>query len=244
MREGPADLLRGALDLLWPRVCFACGASLGGTREAWLCGACRGALPLFRPGDDLCGTCGAPRGPAADPASCRDCAAVRPRFEAVRAAGAWKGPLRSLVVALKYGRRPDCAWPLGEILAGRLAGWEPLAAGALLVPFPTTAAARRARGFDPPALLAREVARRLRLPLARGVLARRGNPPPQASLPRSSRLASPRGTVEVRRPGPVAGRTVLLVDDVLTTGASASEAARVLLRAGALRVLVAAAARA
>jgi predicted amidophosphoribosyltransferase len=238
------DLGRGALDLLWPRACYACDASLGGTREPWICAACRDALPLFREGDSLCARCARPLGPLSAAGACPDCRQVAPRFEAVRAAGAYRGPLRRLVTGFKYARRPSCAWPLGEILAERLRGWGAVGDGALLVPFPTTAAARRRRGFDPPDLLAGEVARRLRLPLAPGALRRVGEPAPQASLSRTDRLAGPRGTLVVARPAGIRDRTVLLVDDVLTTGASASEAARVLLGAGAARVLVAVAARA
>jgi len=239
-----ADLARGALDLLWPRSCQACGTTLGGTRERWLCAPCRAALPLFREGDDLCARCAAPLGPGTAAGGCGDCRRLRPRFEAVRAAGAYRATLRRLVVGMKYARLRDRAWPLGELMADRLRGWGPLADGAIVVPFPTTAAARRRRGFDPPALLAAEVARLLRLPGSPRSLSRTGEPPPQASLPRSGRLRAPRGTVRVDRPERFRGRTVLLVDDVLTTGATADAAARALLRAGAARVLVAVAARA
>jgi predicted amidophosphoribosyltransferase len=244
MRETIADLGRGALDLLWPRECYACDASLGGTRERWLCAPCREDLPLFGEDDDLCATCARPLGPVAAAGSCPDCASVRPRFEAVRAAGAYRGPLRRLVTGLKYALRPSCAWPLGALAAERLRDWGPLRDGAIVVPFPTTDAARRRRGFDPPALLAEEIAGRLGLPRAAGALRRNASPPPQASLPRTARLDAPRGTVAVRKPRAIEGRTVLLVDDVLTTGASADAAARALLAAGAERVIVAVAARA
>jgi ComF family protein len=244
VREAIRDLGRGALDLLWPRECYACEATLGGTREPWLCGECRAALPLFVDGDSLCPRCGRPLGPAAAPASCPDCRQVHPQFEEVRAAGAYRGPLRRLVTGFKYARRPSCAWPLGELVADRIRGWATLHDGVVLVPFPTTASARRKRGFDPPALLAEEIARRLGIPPEAGALVRVGEPAPQASLSRTARLEGPRGSVAVARLEAVEGRTVLLVDDVLTTGASASEAARVLLDAGAERVLVAVAARA
>ncbi len=236
------DLARGALDLLWPRTCFACGETLGGTREPWLCGRCRAAIPALSAGLASCARCAAFLGPEGAGGSCRDCARLRPRFEAVRAVGLYRGPLRRLLVSMKYARRPEGAWPLGELMAEAVRGWE--GGGAVIVPFPTTEAARKRRGFDPPALLAAEVARRRGLPLAEGALRRTGSPPPQASLSRSERLRSPRGTVEAVRPEVLRDRTVLLVDDVLTTGASASEAARVLLGAGAARVLVAVAARA
>lgn len=244
MEELSSDLLRGALDLIWPRECLSCRATLGGTREPWLCGTCRAALPLFGEDDPLCAVCSRALGPATATEGCPDCRRLRPRFEAVRAAGAYKGTLRRLIVGMKYARRPDRAWPLGEILAARLRDWGPATGAALLVPVPTTAAARRRRGFDPPERIAAEVARRLRIPLGAGVLAREGDPPPQASLPRGERLKAPRGTVRVLGPGAVAGRTVVLVDDVLTTGATANAAAKALLRAGAARVVVAVAARA
>ncbi len=244
MRDAIRDLGRGALDLLWPRGCYVCPAPLGGTREPWLCGACRAALPLFLDGDSLCPRCGRPLGPATAEGACPDCRRVRPRFEEVRAAGAYRGPIRRLVTGFKYARRPSCAWPLGEMMADRIRGWATLHDGVVLVPFPTTDGARRRRGFEPPALLAAEISRRLGIPPAAGVLRRVGDPPPQASLSRTARLEAPRGSVAVARGEAVEGRTVLLVDDVLTTGASASEAARVLLEAGAERVLVTVAARA
>jgi predicted amidophosphoribosyltransferase len=239
-----SDLARGALDLLWPRDCKACGTTLGGTREPWLCAPCRAGLPLFSEDDTLCAVCARPLGRGTAGGGCPDCRRLRPRFEAVRAAGAYRGTLRRLVVGMKYAGRPDRAWPLGDLLAARLAGWGPARGVALVVPFPTTASARRRRGFDPPERIAEEVALRLGLPLAARVLERTGEPRPQASLPRGERLRAPRGTVRVRRPEAVAGRAVLLVDDVLTTGATADAAARALLRAGASRVLVAVAARA
>jgi predicted amidophosphoribosyltransferase len=239
-----AGRLGGALDLHWPRSCFACAAPLGGTAEPWLCAPCRAALPLHREADPACPRCDRPLGPGVPTSACPDCRRLRPRFAAVRAAGDYRGPLRRLVTGLKYARLPSCAWPLGEILADRLRGWEALAGGPVVVPFPTTAEARRRRGFDPPALLAAEVAGRLRLPHAPRALRRTGSPPPQASLSRTARLAAPRGTVAAARPGEIAGRSILLVDDVLTTGATADEAARVLLAAGAAEIHVAVVARA
>ena len=244
MKELLPDLVRGALDLLWPRVCFACGATLGGTREPWLCARCRATIPALSAGLASCPLCAAFLGPEGAAGECTDCARLRPRFDGVRAAGVYRGPLRRLVVAMKYAGRSDGAWPLGELMAEALRDGPP---PALVAPCPPTAAAGGRRGFDPPALLAAEVARRRGCPLAAGLLVRSGEPPPQASLPRAARLAAPRGTVAAAPgtpPASVAGKVVLLVDDVLTTGASASEAARVLKGAGARRVMVVVAARA
>jgi len=160
------------------------------------------------------------------------------------AGGAYGGALRRLVTGLKYAGRRSCAWPLAHRLHRRMDRWAPAAeTDAVLVPFPGTAASRKARGYDPPAVLAAELAAARGLPLESGVLARTGRPVPQASLSRSQRLQAPRGTVAVLRPEAVRGRTVILVDDVLTTGATASEATRMLRRAGARTVAIAVAAR-
>lgn len=242
--DAPAGPWTGLLDLLWPRVCYLCAADLGGTSRPWLCRRCDDALPRFGPSDRACPRCAAPRGDGVDARDCRDCHRVRPRFAAAVAAGAYRGGLRRLVTGLKYARRREHAWPLAALVHG---AWREAAVvlpgDAVLVPMPSTRAARRQRGFDPPELLADELGPLLRRPVARGVLERVGTPPPQASLPLTDRLVAPRGTVRAARPAAVEGRVVLLVDDVLTTGATASEASRVLRDAGAAAVFVLAAAR-
>ncbi|MHC4821293.1 MAG: double zinc ribbon domain-containing protein, partial [Planctomycetota bacterium] len=223
---------RSALDLLWPRSCLVCERDLSFTHRLWTCGPCGRSMEApFRAGSP-CPRCAAFLGPATS--VCPDCRRFRPRFRAALAGGAYRGPLRRLVTGLKYARRRSCAWPLGQRLARRMRWWAPAAAGgAVLVPFPGTEASRKSRGYDPPALLADELSRSGGWPVEHGVLERTGSPPPQASLSRTERLRAPRGTVAMVRPEAVRGRSVIVVDDVLTTGATASEAARVLRRAGA-----------
>ncbi len=237
------DWLRGALDLLWPRECLLCGGDLNGTPRPWLCGGCDDGLPRFGPGDGACTRCSAPLGPGTRPAGCPDCRRLRPRFDAAVAAGAYRGGIRRLVTGLKYARRERNAWPLGALLQEALVRFPAAPRDAVVVAVPSTAASLRLRGYAPADLLGEEIARRLRRPVAAGVLHRPGDPPAQASLPRTERLHAPRGTFAVGRHAPVRGRPVLLVDDVLTTGATASECARLLRDAGATEVVVAVAAR-
>jgi predicted amidophosphoribosyltransferase len=200
--------------------------------------------------------------------ACPDCRRLRPKFEATVAVGAYDGILADLVTRLKYARDASCAWPLGELLADTVEQWPPAAGVERIVPVPLRFFRRVHRGFNQAELLAAAVARRLGLPLDRFLLRGARGTAPQAGLTRSRRLQSRRGAYRItdlarllapglaRLPGRwgirtgrwlrprAVGRTVLLVDDVMTTGATASEAARVLRAAGAARVLVAVVARA
>jgi ComF family protein len=140
---------------------------------------------------------------------------------------------------MKYGKDADLAWPLGELLADTLRLWAPLREVDVVVPVPMRFMKRVRRGFNQSEALAAEVARRLSLHLYRFVLRRGRAGPAQAGLTLAKRLVAQRRSMVVRRPRAIAGRTVLLVDDVMTTGATASEAARALKAGGAQAVFVA-----
>lgn len=260
------SLLGPLLDLVYPRCCAACGECLLGTPYAWLCAGCQGRIEPLSP--EHCPVCAGRLGPGAVPSTCTDCRRLAPPFDGAIAVGRYRGVLRELVTRMKYGRDPSLAWALGDLLAGTLGLWHRLPEVEIVAPVPMHWTRRLRRGFNQSGLLAAEVSRRLGLPLARVALRRRGSGPAQAGLARGDRLRAQRGTMEalplaaavapaLRRLPPalaarlrrrlaraVARRTVLLVDDVLTSGATAAEASRALLGAGAARVLVAVVARA
>jgi predicted amidophosphoribosyltransferase len=235
-----------ALDLVAPRVCLACDA---GRQEAHgLCIRCR---RLVRPPPrDPCPRCAAPLGPGLVAAVCSSCAELRPRFAAAAAAAVYPGLAGELIRRAKYGRDPLLAVPLGGLLADALAGWPGRAGLTAVVPVPPSRARVRERGFHLADLVAERAADALGLTLRLRWLERVGDPLPQAALPRTERRRAARGTVRVAAPtwplrAPrVTGERVLLVDDVLTTGATANECARVLRAAGAAEVRVAVCARA
>ncbi len=155
--------------------------------------------------------------------------------------GAYAGPLGRLVRALKYrGATRPSVW-LGRALATEVAaaGWRPQ----VVCPVPLHAARRRARGYDQAALLAAAVASALALPRAR-LLRRRRATAPQARLSRSARAANVAGAFAPSPGAVIAGRRVLLVDDVLTTGATSEACRSALLAAGAAEVRLAVVARA
>jgi len=226
-----------------------------------------GLLDLFLPVS--CGGCGMPAEPdasAADALVCPGCrAALRAPClgrllgpaggELLAVAGApYEGPARRLVIEYKERGRQGLARPLGQLLAravhevldAALPAASPAAAApVVLVPVPSRAAARRARGFDHVAVLARAAAVGLRggtrgptgcavRPLLAASVAQRD----QAGLDATARSANIRGAWRVR--GAVPQGPVVLVDDVVTTGATALELARVLHEAGAVVLAVAA----
>jgi predicted amidophosphoribosyltransferase len=235
-----------ALDLVAPRVCLACDA---GRQAAH--GLCADCLRLVRPAPrDPCPRCAAALGPGLVAAVCTACAELRPRFGAAVAAAVYPGLAGELIRRAKYGRDPLLAVPLGGLLAAALERWPGRAGLTAVVPVPATRARLRERGFHLADLVAERLADELRVPLRLRWLERVGDPLPQAALPRTERRRAARGTVRLAAPAwpfrapRVAGESALLVDDVLTTGATANECARVLRAAGAASVRVAVCARA
>jgi ComF family protein len=226
--------LRLGLDCLLPRDCEACERPLPAGAAGCICTPC---LATMRPpGPPLCATCGVP---VARPVpQCPDCARSTPAFSTARAVGlylpvqAGLNPLARSIHALKYRGRRVVAGTLGELLAARY----PFADDALVVPVPLHLARLRSRGFDQATLLARALARRRGLETAVDVIRRRRETPVQAELGAAARRRNLRDAFEVVAIRAVCGRHVVVIDDVLTTGATADACARALRRAGAHRV--------
>ena len=204
-----ARALVAALDLVFPALCPVCAGALGAGRCDPLCGACWDAVERLAP------PLGAPGVPGLDWA---------------RAAARYAGPLREALLALKFGGRRALARPLAELLLEQC-GAELPAGVAAIVPVPLGRERERERGFNQAALLAERLGRRLALPLHPRWLVRVRPTLPQSELDAPARAANVRGAFAAS--SAVAGRHVLLVDDVLTTGATLAECARALAAAGA-----------
>lgn len=198
--------------------------------RAIVCAACEASWPKL-PGD-RCDRCAGPLDGA-----CRDCVRLAPAFTRTVASGAYTGVLREAVHALKYRAQRHVA----AELADRIARQPDFPAGDwLVVPVPLTAGRLKERGFNQAALLARALAKRRRLAYA-DPLRRTTETAPQHALGRQAREANLAGAF--RCDASVAGRRVMVVDDVLTTGATAQAATFALLEAGASEVVLAVAAR-
>ena len=231
--------IAAALDLVFPPLCPVCEGMLGTDRRDPLCGACWEGLERIAP--PWCRCCGAPLGIEG---LCGACRSRRPRFAYARAALLYGGLAREAIHAFKFGGRRGLAYPLGDLLAGLGVSALPGAAPEVLVPVPLHPRRARERGYNQALLLARRVERAWGVPAAANALQRVAPTQPQTDLDAAARRRNVRGAFAVRRPELVAGRHVVLVDDVLTTGATAGECARSLIRAGARTVGVITVARA
>jgi ComF family protein len=224
-------VLTSFLDLLFPPRCAACGEATFTTGSGPFCQLCAGAVDPVPPG---CARCGLP-GPLE---TCGACLADPPAFDALATGGLFGGPLADAIHRLKYRDRPALARPLGTWLAGRAR----LPPGAAVLSVPLGRRRRISRGYDQAALLAAAVARAARLPRLRGALRRTRETSPQVGRHRAERARNVAGAFAASPR--VRGRDLVLVDDVVTTGATADACCAALKAAGARSVLVLALARA
>lgn len=224
-----AALAAPLLDLIYPPGCPACGGSVpeGGVK---LCPACLENIPwLVAAGCPRCGS------ELDSGGHCRLCAGLHKALEFVRSTAWFTGCVPELVHALKYAGRRDLAPLLAELaVAGNLAESFP-ARPDLIVPVPLHWRRRIRRGFNQSELLASELAELTGFPLAGRTVVRVRSTSTQTRLSPEQRRKNVAGAFDCHG-GSVAGRTVLVVDDVMTTGATLGEVARSLADAGASRV--------
>lgn len=210
--------------LLFPARCLGCGR-----HGQYLCAACASALPYLT--SEVCFRCCAP---SAGGRLCRRCQTTPSRLASVRAACSFEGVARKAVHAFKY-RGMTALGPLLSDLLARALERRPVQAD-LLVPVPLFADRLRERGYNQAAVLARHLAERLATPTDEQALVRSRATAPQVELTARERQANVRGAFACVHPATVAGRRVLLVDDVTTTGATLRACAEALTLAGASRV--------
>lgn len=236
-----APLTRGIRSLLFPPACAGCGRPLESLGQEPLCRDCLSLLPVSRP--PWCRRCGlslAQQGAGAD--LCVDCRLHPPAFDQAVSPFLYEGPIKELITGLKYRGRIS----LGRFLADSMARtvWEQadLRSVEAIVPVPLHATRLRERGFNQAQILAAGLAGRLGLPCRSDLMVRARATQPQTELSREDRRENLRGAFAAGASS-LPGNSFLLVDDVLTTGATVRACAEALRRAGAARILVVTAAR-
>ena len=217
-----------ALDLVFPPLCPVCRALLGMGRRDPLCGECWERIDRIEA--PWCRCCGAPQSVEG---LCAPCRRLPLRFAYARAAARYGGVVREAIHAFKFGGRRSLAEPLGDLLAGLGLSALPGPAPDLLVPVPLHRRRERERGYNQALLVARRLEGAWQIPASADALVRPGATAPQADLDAAARRRNVRGAFAVVRPELIEGRHVVLVDDVLTTGATAAECARTLTLSGA-----------
>lgn len=235
------DEVSGLLEFLFPPVCPLCGAAgVAAGGDSFCRGCLAGFSPLVSP---CCPICALPfEGPAGSDHHCGGCLSEPPPFTGVTALGIYQGALAEAVRELKYRERFHLGRPLGRLLAALLAGRHGERPFGLLVPVPLHGERLKERTYNQAQLLAEAIGRHLAVPVASELLRRTRSTPPQQGLSASERLRNLKGAFALRKG--LDGERVVLVDDVLTTGATARECSRVLLKGGAAEVEVAVVARA
>ncbi len=255
VRQGPR-WVEAVLGLLYPGVCHLCRDEPAGPADGYVGAECRARVHAVRA--PFCQRCGLPYpGEISHTFSCANCAEVELHFETARAAAIADGPVLEAVHRYKYS---DARW-FHPFLAGLLceaalpelrdAGWS------MVVPVPLHAVKRRERGFNQAEALARPLARALGIPVRTELVHRVAPTHTQTTLSREQRAENVSRAFRAgsgrRRPFPwsphespprLDGASVIVVDDVLTTGATANAVARELRRMGAQRVCVWSTARA
>lgn len=235
-----ADALEPVLDFVFPPRCLACGAAVG--RQGGLCGECWAGLAI--PGEPCCAACQRPfdgenRG---GDALCGPCLAAPPRHAGIHAATLYTPVSRKLILAFKHGRRIAMAPTLARLIAARLPAAD---ADRLIVPVPLHRWRLWQRGYNQAALLARELAALGHGRLLVDGLTRTRRTPSLGGLGKAARRKVLRGAIAVppARAQTIRGRDILLVDDVLTSGATSDACIMALKRAGARSVRIACFAR-
>ena len=234
------NLLNRLIDIIYPPRCPICMKffrNSGSTNhDISFCRSCYGDFRRIT--SPLCPVCGTPfASKAQDDHLCENCLRKRPFYEATGTPYLYEGTIMTAIHQFKYGEKSFLGDPLGTLLARFAEEWVPRSGNLLTMPVPLHPKRLRQRGFNQSLLLARHVARRLDTELDFLSLRRVRYTPPQMGLKKEERRKNVRRAFGLQKAEVVEGKTVLLVDDVATTGNTLSECARVLKKAGCDKVL-------
>jgi len=229
--------------LLFPTACRSCGARDVTDHGEPLCGACIADVRM--PPRNICATCGKPLEfdyeiDSGESYSCGECLENPPPFEKARFGLVYGGSARELLHTFKFRHRTALGTTLANLAEPRLLEFFEESSGHLVIPVPLSMWRLFSRGYNQSYLLAHHFAQKAGLEMADGALVRVKHTRPQFGLNRDERGANVKGVFATRRRGIVEGSRILLFDDIFTTGATARECAKTLLKSGAESVRVAA----
>ncbi len=217
-----------------PPQCPCCGKFLEENQQGF-CSTCLSEIHWIRP--PFCSICGTPfiSGEIQNH-PCSACTIHRRYFTIARALGAFEGSLQAAIHRWKYEGKTHLTPFFAEWIAGGLNRYWELNSLDLLIPVPLHPQRLRERGFNQGLLLVKELSRRTGIPYLRTILKKKKPTLPQVNLSGVERERGLRGTFHVIEKQELSGKSVLLVDDVYTTGATVNECSKVLLRGGAKKV--------
>lgn len=231
--------LRKILDFVFPQNCISCDGNIK-EGEHFLCAPCKGDIGFIQ--QPHCFHCGVPADLSyAYPHEefvCGDCRKTPFKFDIARSLGFYDTVLRTTIHHFKYRKQVGVLREMDLLLEKYFQENPDFGQNFTVSPIPLHFNKMKERGFDQAFLIARQVARVLKLPLEGGLLRRVKATSPQATMTRAERARNIKGAFEINRPELVKGKNILLVDDVFTTGATVNEAAKILKKKGAGKVYV------
>lgn len=229
----------GIDSLLFPPRCPFCRKALAETAEGNLCPDCAREIRWIGP--PVCSVCGRPYPAGAGGHRCEACLRTPPFFDRALSLAAYEGPLARAIQRLKYQKEWVLTGPLAGLMS-RHPWWDETYDS--LIPVPLHRRRLQERGFNQAVLLGRQCRKVPADKLKPRSLQRVRHTPPQVDLRPAERERNVRGAFQIRHPRDITGKSIVLLDDVYTTGSTVNECARVLKKAGARRVSVITLARA
>lgn len=230
-------LLKSLIIFLYPGQCRYCGENLDPSDGHYICKSCwQQANFIGRP---YCETCGYPMNPIiAFPEkipSCDKCP-ENPHFRKTRSVANYDSAVGEAIQLLKYQGRTVMAKPLADLMIKAVPVFFGMESYDYIIPVPIHKEKRRKRGYNQMELIGERLSRAISIPLEKRSFIKILNNPPQISQPSSSdRLENVRGAFDVPDPSMIAGKKILLIDDVFTTGATANESAKTLIKKGKVK---------
>ncbi len=227
------------LDIFYPRFCLHCNSSLNSSQEFYICRSCKQQISYIR--DTHCARCGTVLGPYITSTREEGCVACRRKdlyFDSITLIARYEGVMRTLIHKFKYAKQKFLSSVLHDIIIMQ-GGLEKVVSDIdIVVPVPLHWLKKLHRGFNQSELLSRGIQRQFSKPLSTDNLCRVRNTRSQTQLPKSQRQFNVRNAFFVKYPEVFREKRILLVDDVLTTGVTASECSKKLKEAGAESVHV------
>ena len=229
------SVLKSAELIVFPSRCKLCSSLLSLPGEKVICRSCWESLVPQR--SSFCISCGRFFSGVGEPHVCSLCLEKKPYYSRHRSCGLYKGKLKDILLLYKYRQLKVLGKGLADFISRSLGRDESLFSDAdLLVPVPLHPWKKRKRGFNQAGEITVWLSKRHSIPYQDKALVKIKNTPPQTSLESKERLENVKNAYAVKKPGLINGKTILLVDDVFTTGATINECSRVLKRAGAKEV--------
>lgn len=224
-----------ALEFLFPPVCLLCGSTKVCRKGCFICKECLDSISFIS--HPVCTRCGKPfLTETTRDHVCGNCLTQKYSFNVVRALGRYEGALEKIIHNFKYKQKFSMIHIL-RFLLDHISNHDIIFSSYdLLIPVPLHRSRLRRRGFNQSVLLGNILKEKYRLPLGTTILRRAVPTLPQVSLPVQARKVNMQNAFTVKKPQSVKGKSILLLDDVYTTGATINECARALKKSGAARV--------